>query len=152
MLQLLRIWACFYKHGPFSTLYTSFTVIISLYPSLNFLFLSKLFLHTSLSCAHNKTHLHFSLTLICLLCLVLCVSLSFSFLCLYFFCIRLGQREALRGLDGQCGGMLPTLRGTHAQPASKWLQCLGHLALTPDATNHPLLHHLPRPNQPHACR
>lgn len=31
MLQLLRIWACFYKHGPFSTLYTSFTVINSFF-------------------------------------------------------------------------------------------------------------------------
>lgn len=65
--------------------------------------------------------------------------------------VRLGQREALRGLDDQWRGMLPTLRSPEAQPTSKWLQCLGHVALATDATHHPLFPHLAGPNQPYAC-
>lgn len=60
-----------------------------------------------------------------------------------FILNRLGQGEALRGLDDQCRGMLPALRGTDAPSASKWLQCLGHLALTQDTANNAVLLHLP---------
>jgi len=68
-------------------------------------------------------------------------------------CVRLGPREAPRGLDEQLGGMLPALRGPDAQPASQWVQRLGHVALAADAARHALLrHHLATTSQPAARR
>lgn len=75
-----------------------------------------------------------------------------NFAWITFLVIRLGQRKALGGLDDQCRGVLPTLRGAEAQSTSKWLQYLGHLALATDTTHCTLLHHVPRPNQPFACQ